>query len=141
MRVFIDTNVLVSAFATRGLCADLFRVILTHHQALVSETVIAEFRHVLSEKFHIPDGVIAEVVESLTDIERVPQSMAQLSYAVRDPDDFRILADALAGKADVLLTGDADLLDLADVVSELRIMNPRGFWEMERENRSTSTNR
>lgn len=141
MRVFIDTNVLVSAFATRGLCADLFRVILMHHDAIVSETVVNEFQHVLTEKFRMPGDVIAEVVESLADIERLPTSTMQPHYEVRDPEDVRILADAMEGKAHVLLTGDADLLDLADTVGELRIMNPRAFWEMERDSRSRRVDR
>lgn len=139
MRVFIDTNVLVSAFATRGLCADLFRVILMHHDALVSDTVVHEFRRVLTDKFRVPGDASAEVVESLADIEHLPSSAMQPEYKVRDPEDVRILADALEGKADVLLTGDTDLLDLADNVSELRIMNPRAFWEMERDGTSTSS--
>ena len=36
MRVFLDTNVLVSAMATRGLCADVLREILTSHRLVVS---------------------------------------------------------------------------------------------------------
>tara|TARA_Y100000590_G_C15710915_1_gene1010249 strand:+ start:1307 stop:1432 length:126 start_codon:yes stop_codon:yes gene_type:complete len=40
MKVFLDTNVLVSAFATRGLCADVMRVILTEHELLIGEVVL-----------------------------------------------------------------------------------------------------
>jgi len=32
MRVFLDTNVLVAAYATHGLCEDVFRVILAEHE-------------------------------------------------------------------------------------------------------------
>jgi len=48
---------------------------------------------------------------------------------VRDADDARILAEAVAGGADVVVTGDRDLLDLADR-SPLRIVTPRVFWEL-----------
>jgi hypothetical protein len=38
--VFLDTNVLVSAFASRGLCADLFETVLLEHDFLVGRNVI-----------------------------------------------------------------------------------------------------
>ena len=50
MRVFLDTNVLVAAYATRGLCEDVFRVILAEHELVVSDTVLAEFERVLGQK-------------------------------------------------------------------------------------------
>ena len=42
----------------------------------------------------------------------------------------RILASALAAKADVFVTGDKDLLDVANEVSGLRGTDPRGFWNL-----------
>jgi hypothetical protein len=40
LRVFLDTNVLVAAFATRGLCADLLRVVLVRHELVVADVVL-----------------------------------------------------------------------------------------------------
>ena len=42
MRVFFDTNVLVSAFVARGLCADLLRLVLTEHTLVSSEAFLRE---------------------------------------------------------------------------------------------------
>lgn len=42
MRIFLDTNVLAAALATRGLCAELFEVALQSHELLVSDSVLAE---------------------------------------------------------------------------------------------------
>ncbi len=47
MRVFLDTNVLVSAFATRGLSADVFRRALAEHMLLTGEVVLRDLRLVL----------------------------------------------------------------------------------------------
>jgi len=47
VRVFLDTNVLVSAFATRGVCADLVRFVLAEHTLVTSEVVLRELRRVL----------------------------------------------------------------------------------------------
>jgi putative PIN family toxin of toxin-antitoxin system len=53
------------------------------------------------------------------------------TIVVRDRDDLVILAGALSGGADVLVTGDKDLLVLGEV-GALRILDPRGFWELVR---------
>ena len=37
MNVALDTNVLAAAFGTRGLCADLLRVVLTGHDLVLAE--------------------------------------------------------------------------------------------------------
>jgi len=37
VKVFLDTNILVSATATRGLCADVLREVLASHQLIVSD--------------------------------------------------------------------------------------------------------
>ncbi|HJO63277.1 MAG TPA: hypothetical protein QF571_10720, partial [Desulfobacterales bacterium] len=61
MRVFLDTNVIVSATATRGLCADMFREVLLSHELIVSEPLLTEVSRVLSAKF----GASAEMIESV----------------------------------------------------------------------------
>lgn len=54
MRVFFDTNVLVSAFLARGLCAVLLRLVLTEYTLVTSEVVLAELSDVLSRKGLLP---------------------------------------------------------------------------------------
>jgi predicted nucleic acid-binding protein len=51
----------------------------------------------------------------------------------RDPDDQWVLASAIASRVDVLVTGDRDLLDIAADAS-IRIVDPRGFWDLVRTN-------
>jgi len=132
VRVFLDTNVLVAAFATRGLCADVFRLVLAEHELLVSAALIEEVTRTLTKKIHVPDQVVREIVAFLraagSTVEGAPE---RPPIAVRDPDDVVILSEALSGGADVLVTGDKDLLVL-DQVGALRIVDPRGFWELVR---------
>jgi predicted nucleic acid-binding protein len=47
--------------------------------------------------------------------------------AVRDPDDAMILSEALVLRADVLVTGDKDLLEAGEVPG-ISVLDPRGFW-------------
>lgn len=62
-------------------------------------------------------------------VEVVPKPAQSSELQIRDRADRWILAAALAGQADILVTGDADLLDVADQ-APLSILTPRAFWEL-----------
>jgi putative PIN family toxin of toxin-antitoxin system len=129
--VFLDTNVLVSAFATRGLCADVLRYILAQHDLITGEVVIAELRRVLRDRIRVPAPTIAAIEQLLREQVVVPRPPQPHPLPIRDADDRWVLASAVAGKADVLVTGDSDLLEVASR-APLLIVDPRGFWEMAR---------
>lgn len=131
MRVFLDTNVLVSAFATRGLCADVVRYILAEHELLVGAVVLEELRRVLRTKIKLPSEIVAGIERLLRDQEIVPKPRKPWPIAIADKSDRWVLASAVAGKADALVTGDRDLLDLGDT-APLPILDPRGFWNLAR---------
>ncbi len=132
MKVFFDTNVLVSAIATRGLCADIVNAALVEHQLVVGETVLAELRQVLQQKLKLPATLIEET-ESFLRLHAIVVKAGEVpEVRIRDTKDKIILAEALAGKADVLVTGDQDLLEVA-VPARVKILAPRGFWEMLRQ--------
>ena len=50
MRIFLDTNVLASAVATRGLCADVLREVLTRHDLIISNALLKELKTGPAEK-------------------------------------------------------------------------------------------
>lgn len=127
--MFLDTNVLVSAFATRGLCADVVRQVLAEHTLVTGEVVLQELRRVLRTRLRLPIRRVEEIERFLREQEVVPKPRKPSETAVRDPDDARVLASAEAGKADVLVTNDHDLLDVADEAS-LGIVDPRAFWAL-----------
>ncbi|MFW6162730.1 MAG: putative toxin-antitoxin system toxin component, PIN family [Planctomycetota bacterium] len=136
MRVFLDTNVLVSAFATRGLCADLLRTVLVEHDLVTAEVVLAELERVLARRFGYPPQTIAAVLSLLRQhhVQPLPEELPEIE--IRDPDALVVLASALAGGAEVLVTGDQDLLSVSDDVA-IVVTNPRGFLEMLRAQRSS----
>ena len=129
MRVFLDTNVLVSAFATRGLCADVMRVVLAEHQLITGEIVLSELRKALGRRIKLPAATIEDIVALIREQEVVPKPRKPSDLPIRDPDDRWIIASALAGRADVLVTGDRDLLDIADR-APLPVLDPRAFWDL-----------
>lgn len=128
MRVFLDTNVLASALATRGLCADLFRVVVAEHELILGEVTLDELRRVLATKFRLPSERITEVEEFLRAYEIVPRPSAPDPVVIRDEADRWIVASAVAGSVDVMVTGDNDLLSISSSLP-LRLLSPRAFWE------------
>lgn len=129
MIVFFDTNVLVSAVATRGLCADLVNATLAEHQLIVGETVLTELRQVLRQKLRIPVAAVNEMEAVLRLHAKVIKAAPALRIRIRDESDRMILAEAIAGQADVLVTGDLDLLEIAKQ-APVRILSPRRFWDL-----------
>ncbi len=128
MKVFLDTNVLVSAMATRGLCADVLREILTSHQLIVSVPLFNELKRVLREKLQIPGELIDDAIEILQRDAHFATPSTLSDVKIRDKDDLTILSSALNGNADLLVTGDKELLDLGKI-EDMEIVSPRGFWE------------
>ena len=130
MKIFADTNVLVSAFTARGLCADLLEVILADHQLMTGEVVLKELERVLIKKLKVPESKVSNVMRFLRNqhVEPVPDRPSEVK--VRDDDDRWVLESAIRAKADILVTGDKDLLDLSKEVPQLEIISPRGFWEL-----------
>jgi putative PIN family toxin of toxin-antitoxin system len=128
MRVFLDTNVLVSAIATRGLCADVLREVLTSHRLVVSVALFNELKQVLRKKLQIPDELIDDAIEILQQDAHFATPSDLSDVKIRDKDDLMILTSALIGKTDLLVTGDKELLDLGKI-KDMEIVSPRGFWE------------
>ena len=62
MKVFLDTNVLASALASRGLCADVLREVFSSHDLLTCDEVLEELRGVLRDTFGVPEELIREVL-------------------------------------------------------------------------------
>ncbi len=134
MKVYLDTNVLVSAFTTRGLCADLVHAVLAEHELLIGPALLGEVRRVLRAKMRVGAEALAEVEALLLAQGTMPpkQRPTKPLPSIRDVDDRIILAEAVAGAADVLVTGDRDLLDIA-ARSPVAIVTPRGLWEILRQ--------
>jgi putative PIN family toxin of toxin-antitoxin system len=129
VRVFLDTNVLVSAFATRGLSADLLELVMVEHEVVTGRRVLKELERALRGKLKLPASRCAEVVELVAgEAAVVVEDAPPAECDVEEADRF-VLGEAMAAGADAFITGDAQLVELGSVGS-LRILTPRQLWEL-----------
>jgi len=127
VKIFLDTNVVVSALATRGLCADLFHAILAEHELVLGETVLDEVQRVLRRKLRVPADTVEEIEIHLRSQATVVKARGERRFKGLDKGDSAVVAEAVAAEADVLVSGDQDLLTLTE--PPVRIVSPRGLWE------------
>jgi putative PIN family toxin of toxin-antitoxin system len=121
MKVFLDTNVLASAAATRGLCADVLRQVFASHQLFISEQVLNELNRVLRLKFGVGQDLIDDFIWLLQQDIVLAEPAKLPRVKLQDKEDLPILA-----AAKVLITGDKELLDLGHV-EDLEILSHGSF--------------
>jgi putative PIN family toxin of toxin-antitoxin system len=90
---------------------------------------MTEFERVLTRKLKLPEEQVAAAKAAFSAVELLPKPAKPSKVPVRDPADRWVLASAIAGRAEVLVTGDDDLLSVASE-TPLLILSPRAFWEL-----------
>jgi len=128
VKAVFDTNVLVAAFVTEGLCSKiLMRGRKRQFHLIACPIILREFEDVLIKKFFASRNEVRSTLEIVSEtIHRIVRPSETVQGICRDPDDDAILACALAAGADYLVTGDADLLALK-TFRGIRIITPREF--------------
>jgi len=128
VKVVLDANVLVAAFAARGLCEAVYQVCLAEHEVVVSDYLLREVRRALRGKLKISAGHADEIVALIRENALSVKPSEVEANACRDPQDLPVLGTLLAGQADCLVTGDQDLLALKSFHS-VPILSPRAFHD------------
>jgi uncharacterized protein len=128
MKAVFDTNVLIAAFLTEGICAKLLtRARRRDFDLILCNGILQEFKRVLKKKFAASPHEISEALIILSaaaqDILGQTDSIVPIC---RDSDDDLILACARDAVADCVVTGDEDLLVLKNYEG-ISILNPREF--------------
>jgi len=130
MKAVFDTNVVVAAFVSEGLCARLLtRASRRHFELCLCPVIIDETTKVLTKKIRLSIHEAREAISLLVQASthgEPPGPVPAVKDVCRDPGDDRILACALAHDADYLVTGDNDLLFLR-TFRGVRIITPRDF--------------
>ena len=120
VRAVIDTNILVSGLLWRGPPRSVLEFAQSGTLTLVSsEVLLQELSAVLQrpkfaailQRFNVPASALTEQVARLCELVSPAALPAPVS---RDKDDDHVLACAVAGRCDFIVTGDKDLLVLGE---------------------------
>lgn len=127
MRVVFDTNVLYSALAAKGFCEEVVDEAVAECDIVWSDPLKQELESLVTRRHKIgPATRIA--LDAYVDLCEFVEPEPLDQRVCRDKDDDVVLATALAGKADVIVTGDEDLLVLKKF-RRIEILSPRKFLE------------
>ncbi len=126
IRAVLDTNVFISALFWRGAPYRVFQAGLRKEFALIcSVDILEEVGFTLIRKFDFPleqTKAFLQIISANAEIV-TPQKIKRI---VRDSNDDKIIACALNGGADYIVTGDKDLLVLKGYRS-MKIVTPKKF--------------
>jgi predicted nucleic acid-binding protein len=130
VRAFLDTNVLASAFGTRGLCADVLRLVTVEHELVTGEIVIEELRRALSRKFRMPAEEVKNIEIFLRTYHVEPKARQLPNLILSERADLIVVGSAINAQAEILITGDSEMLALKNKPEGLQIVSPREFWNL-----------
>jgi putative PIN family toxin of toxin-antitoxin system len=128
VRIVFDTNVLVAAFTSLGLCHQAYEYALARTDIVTARRLLDELHDTLTGKMKIDPSLADEILAELANELEIVEPMPLLKSICRDEDDDWVLATALAGHSDIIVTGDKDLLVLKQFQG-IKILSPRQFVE------------
>ena len=126
MKIVLDANVIIAAFAARGLCESIMEVCLSEHDIALCDDLLDEILRNLRDKIKLPPAVVDNIGALLREHSSISIPIPLTSDVCRDADDIKILGLAVASNADYIVTGDKDLLVLKSFQG-IPILNPRSF--------------
>jgi putative PIN family toxin of toxin-antitoxin system len=115
MRVVFDTNIFISALVIPGSLAEkaILKVIEGGDILVISRDIINEVLSVLSSKFSRDREALSHVAVVLSELGELVKPIKKVRIFKDEPDN-RILECAIHGRADVLVTGDKEILQLRE---------------------------
>ncbi len=127
MKVVFDTNIFISAFVIPGGQAEkaILRIIEGRDILLLSKRILDELLTVLSTKFSRDKEEISRVAVILSEMAEWVEPTERIRVLDDDPDN-RILECASSGNADIIVTGDKELLRLGEY-EETRIISLKEY--------------
>lgn len=114
MRIVLDTNILIAAALKSGLAEDIIELAATTEiiTLVTSKEILEELRSKLLTKFDKSVDNVDFYLSKLKDVAEVVKTNEKVFVIKRDPEDNKILECALAGKADLIVSADQDLIEL-----------------------------
>ena len=133
MRIVLDSNVIIAAFASKGLCHSLLESCIGNQEIILCEQIIIETYEKLQKKIKIQDKIIQKLIGFLRNHSTIIKPQDVDPDYCRDKNDLMVLGTAMSGNAEYIISGDKDLLDIK-TFKNIPIVNPRSFWEILKKN-------
>lgn len=133
LKVVLDTNILVSGtIVPKGNPYGVIKAwkegqfLLVVTPQLIQEVIEVLMRPHIRRGYSLGDQQVSDVIQAIVEGGLMVPGRLEIAAVARDPDDDAILACAKEGKANYIVTGDKDLLDL-DVFEGIPIVSARKF--------------
>jgi putative PIN family toxin of toxin-antitoxin system len=115
LRVVLDTNVYFSAFTKRGVPFGIWRAALDRrYDLIVAPSIVHEIGDALRSVAGWEESRIVRRLKIVARVADIVVPASVLRVVIADPDDDRILECAVAGNADLIVSGDRHLTKLKD---------------------------
>lgn len=131
LRVVVDTNVLVSATIVQGKQFEILKLAkLGKIRLTISPEIIKEFEEVISrERFGFSkEQSISNATKQILEIAEIVIPQHKVNIVKDDPDDNIVVECAIESNADIIISGDAHLLELKRY-KNIQIINATEFFK------------
>ena len=127
MKVVFDTNIFISALVIPGGQAEkaIRRITEGKDALLISKPIIGEILSVLSRKFSRDSEALSRVAVFLSDLATIVHPAKRI-HVLADEADNRVIECAVGGRADAIVTGDKEMLDLKEYL-RIRIISLKEY--------------
>lgn len=124
----LDTNILVSMIIFPSqMFLEMLATITKYHKPVLSSYVLNELSDVVMQKFPKRKEAFKKFLAAIPyEIFVTPQDMDMDLFEIRDTMDYPVLYSAIVAKADVLITGDKDILTV-EHIDRPEILTARNF--------------
>ena len=129
MKVFIDTNILISAMLFKNSKVyDAYEKIVQDCECYISENTITEIKNVFNKKFqdkiNMIEVFITMTLKTVKLVKDIEESYP-LEKTIRDPKDIYIYRNAKYLKCDAIISGDKDFLENSKL--DIKIISPNEY--------------
>lgn len=129
MRVVLDTNIFISAVLGGRLSVIIDEWKVGKFKLIATDSIAHEYLDVINRpKFKIPQDEIIEVTDYLLQNAEFVTPEEKILIIVADPTDNKFLEAAIAGKANIIVSGDNHLLKVGSF-RDIPIITAREFMD------------
>ena len=131
MRVFVDTNIIISAILfPNAKVAKVFSHVIEKHTVIIASYIKDECKEVFEKKFPLKKEQLNIFFDGIRFEEfKTPEKIDEKKYPkIRDIKDLPVLVSAILSDSDILITGDKDFEDIK--IDKPLIFTPAAYFEL-----------